>query len=177
MDSWSSSTDDYRRRAEYTESSYSSSEYSRYGDDSDRPVRFPSGPDGYADGYASGGYENNYSTERDAYADGYAAAPAVYDNRFPEPAGGGPGYQIYSRVLHQLLRPHHYRHHRPSFYSAYARAAHRYGFESGRFAGFAKRDNVVVKVCGLYDKNAEHEVPATSIQNGASSVFGANMGD
>ena len=72
------------------------------------------------------------------------------------------------RFMQELVRPHRYRHQRPSFYSAYAKAAHRYEFDCGRYAGFAKRDGVVVKVAGLYDKSAEHEVPAESIHNGAS---------
>lgn len=70
------------------------------------------------------------------------------------------------QYLVALVRPDIYRNERPSFYSAYARAARRYGFEAGRYAGFAKRNNVVVKVRGLRDKGTDHEVPATSIQNG-----------
>ncbi|THH01187.1 hypothetical protein EW026_g1498 [Hermanssonia centrifuga] len=69
------------------------------------------------------------------------------------------------RRLHRLARPDIYRDKRPSFYSAYSRAAHRYGFESGKYAGFAKRNNVVVKVCGRHDKATDHEVPAESVQN------------
>lgn len=68
--------------------------------------------------------------------------------------------------LHQLVRPDIYKDSRPSFYAAYARAARRYGFETGRYAGFAKRNNVVVKVRSLDDKGTDHEVPAESIQNG-----------
>ncbi|KAI0069840.1 acid protease [Panus rudis PR-1116 ss-1] len=41
-----------------------------------------------------------------------------------------------------------------------------YGFETGRYAGFAKRNNLVVKVKGVEDKDTEHEAPAESIQNG-----------
>ena len=66
---------------------------------------------------------------------------------------------------------------RPSFAAAYARAARRYGFETGRNAGFAKRNNVVVKVKSKHDKDTQHEVPAESIQNGelrcASAVYHA----
>ncbi|KAI9057680.1 acid protease, partial [Trametes sanguinea] len=70
--------------------------------------------------------------------------------------------------LHQLVRPDKYKGgKRPSFAAAYARAARRYGFETGRNAGFAKRNNVVVKVKGKHDKDTEHEVPAESIQNGS----------
>ena len=66
-----------------------------------------------------------------------------------------------------LVRPACYKDgKRPSFAAAYARAARRYGFETGRNAGFAKRNNVVVKVKGKHNKEAEHEVPAESIQNG-----------
>ena len=71
------------------------------------------------------------------------------------------------KQLHALARPDIYKEQRPSFYSVYARAARRYGFETGQYAGFAKRNNVVVKVKGLNDKDTEHEVPAESIQNGA----------
>lgn len=65
-----------------------------------------------------------------------------------------------------LVRPEHYQGKRPSFQAAYARAANRYGFETGRNAGFAKRNGVVVKVKSKADKDTKHEVPATSIQNG-----------
>ena len=71
-----------------------------------------------------------------------------------------------SQGLQPLMRPAMFKDSRPSFYAAYARAARRYGFETGRYAGFAKRNDVVVKVRGLQDKSTEHEVPATSIQNG-----------
>ena len=71
-----------------------------------------------------------------------------------------------SQGLQPLMRPALFKDSRPSFYAAYARAARRYGFETGRYAGFAKRNDVVVKVRGLQDKSTEHEVPATSIQNG-----------
>ena len=70
------------------------------------------------------------------------------------------------KKLKQLIRPDIYKDSRPSFYAAYARAARRYGFETGRYAGFAKRNNVVVKVRGHDDKSTDHEVPAESIQNG-----------
>ena len=59
----------------------------------------------------------------------------------------------------------------PSLYAAYARAARRYGFEATRNTGFAKRNNVVVKVKGKADKDTQHEVPAESIQNGACRVL------
>lgn len=70
------------------------------------------------------------------------------------------------RRLHALTRAEKYKHRRPSFYSAYARAARRYGFEAGRYAGFAKRNDVVVKVRGHRHKETHHEVPTESIQNG-----------
>ena len=70
--------------------------------------------------------------------------------------------------LQPLVRPAKYQGGKgPSFYAAYARAARRYGFETGRNAGFAKRNNVVVKVKSKHDKDTDHEVPAESIQNGA----------
>ena len=65
-----------------------------------------------------------------------------------------------------LVRPDIWKDKRPSFNSAYARAARRYGFETGAYAGFAKRNDIVVKVKGHKDKEVEHEVPAESIQNG-----------
>ncbi|OBZ70323.1 Aspartic protease pep1 [Grifola frondosa] len=68
--------------------------------------------------------------------------------------------------LHKLVRPARYPPGKgPSFYAAYARAARRYGFETGKYAGFAKRNNVVVRVKGKHDKATDHEVPADSIQN------------
>ncbi|PCH40757.1 acid protease [Wolfiporia cocos MD-104 SS10] len=70
--------------------------------------------------------------------------------------------------LHQLSRPDRYRTgYRPSFYSAYARAAKRYGFEAGRYSGFAFRNNKVVQVRSFHDRSTHHEVAAESIQNGA----------
>lgn len=73
-----------------------------------------------------------------------------------------------TQQLQPLVRPARYQGgKRPSFTAAYARAARRYGFEPGRNAGFAKRNNVVVKVKSKHDKDTEHEVPAESIQNGA----------
>ncbi|KAH9939962.1 acid protease [Amylocystis lapponica] len=72
--------------------------------------------------------------------------------------------------LHHLARPECYRgSQRPSFYSAYARAARRYGFETGKHAGFAMRNNVVCKVLH-HNKETEHEVPAESIQNGEPAL-------
>ena len=75
-----------------------------------------------------------------------------------------------TQKMQPLIRPEHYKDgKRPSFAAAYARAARRYGFETGRNAGFAKRNNMVVKVKSKHDKETAHEVPAESIQNGASS--------
>ncbi|CCM05547.1 uncharacterized protein FIBRA_07774 [Fibroporia radiculosa] len=68
--------------------------------------------------------------------------------------------------LHHLARPDRYATGmRPSFYSAYARAARRYGFEGGKYGGFAFRNNAVVKLVGTHDRSADHEVPAEAIQN------------
>lgn len=78
--------------------------------------------------------------------------------------------------LHQLVRPEIYKGgKRPSFAAAYARAARRYGFETGRNAGFAKRNNVVVKVKSKHNKDTEHEVPAESIQNGRPCPLSASL--
>ena len=80
--------------------------------------------------------------------------------------------------MQPLIRPAHWQGKRPSFKAAYARAALRYGFGPGRNAGFAKRNNVVVKVKSKHDKDTQHEVPAESIQNGelrcASAVYRAS---
>lgn len=73
-----------------------------------------------------------------------------------------------SKQLHKLVRPARYPtgSDRPTFYAAYARAARRYEFETGKYASFAKRDNKIVKVKGWDNKETDHEVPAESIQNG-----------
>ena len=76
------------------------------------------------------------------------------------------------KKLIEFTRPAKYKESRPSFTAAYARAARRYGFETGKYAGFAKRNNVVVKVKGLENKETDHEVPAESIQNGRLCLFG-----
>ncbi|EIW61844.1 acid protease [Trametes versicolor FP-101664 SS1] len=79
--------------------------------------------------------------------------------------------------LHQLVRPEIYKNgKRPAFSAAYARAARRYGFETGRNAGFAKRNNVVVKVKSKHDQDTDHEVPAESIQNGLEYVVPVKIG-
>ncbi|KAH9939961.1 acid protease [Amylocystis lapponica] len=86
----------------------------------------------------------------------------------PSKATAEPATQTPSEPdkLHHLSRPERYSDgKRPSFYSAYARAARRYGFETGRYSAFAKRNNVVCKV-HHHNKETEHEVPAESIQNG-----------
>lgn len=85
----------------------------------------------------------------------------------PSKPDQSPAMSVNQTKLHQLVRPDHYKEgKRPSFYAAYARAARRYGFEATASAGFAKRNNVVVKVKSKHDKDTEHEVPAESIQNG-----------
>lgn len=77
-----------------------------------------------------------------------------------------PAAETKSKGLQPLVRPDIFKDKRPAFHAAYARAARRYGFEAGQYAGFAKRGNVVVKVKGHHNKETEHEVPAESIQNG-----------
>ena len=139
------------------------------------PSQYSGGPSNeYRETYTSANYDGGYAG--DAYGrDAYDRQRDNYDNsngydRNQYPTGYAPAvadcYATVRRELQQLVRPHVYKHHRPSFYSAYSRAAHRYGFESGRYAGFAKRNNAVVKVRGLYDKEADHEVAASSVQNG-----------
>lgn len=72
--------------------------------------------------------------------------------------------------LHALKRPDCYpRGSRPSFRSAYARAVRRYGFDSGKHAGFGMRNNAVCKV--MHTREIEHEVPAESIQNGEIALL------
>lgn len=57
---------------------------------------------------------------------------------------------------------------RPSFYSSYARAANRYGFQTTKYAPFKKTDkNMIVHV----KANGESgDVPAASVQNGKQVV-------
>ena len=71
-----------------------------------------------------------------------------------------------TQQMQPLARSPRYDGQRPSLYAAYARAARRYGFEAGRNGGFAKRNNVVVRVKSKHNKDTDHEVPAESIQNG-----------
>lgn len=71
-----------------------------------------------------------------------------------------------TQKMQPLARPACYEGKGPSLYAAYARAARRYGFEAGRNGGFAKRNNVVVRVKSKHNKDTDHEVPAESIQNG-----------
>lgn len=89
-----------------------------------------------------------------------------FQSRDQDPATDNGAAGETQKKLHALVRPDIWKDKRPSFHSTYARAARRYGFEAGRYAGFAKRNNVVVKVKGHHDKGTEHEVPADSIQNG-----------
>lgn len=92
-----------------------------------------------------------------------------FSSKDQDPATDAPAAADVQR-LHALVRPDIWKDMRPSFHSAYARAARRYGFEAGRYAGFAKRNNIVVKVKGHHDKETDHEVPADSIQNGELTI-------
>ncbi|KAI0340842.1 acid protease [Trametopsis cervina] len=78
--------------------------------------------------------------------------------------------------MYQLVRPACYQDQRPSFYAAYARAARRYGFDAGRYAGFCKRNNVVVKLKTHGLQDIDHEVPAESVQNGNEYVVPVKIG-
>ena len=81
------------------------------------------------------------------------------------------------KKMQPLVRPACYKDgKRPSFTAAYARAARRYGFETGRNAGFAKRNNVVVRVKGHGNKDTAHEVPAESFQNDLEYVVPVTIG-
>lgn len=91
-----------------------------------------------------------------------------FQSKDQDPAIDNPVVAHAEMKLHALARPDVYKDKRPSFYAAYARAARRYGFEAGRYTGFAMRNNAVVKVRGD-NKDTEHEVPAESIQNGEFS--------
>ncbi|KAJ7234894.1 acid protease [Mycena haematopus] len=68
-------------------------------------------------------------------------------------------------VLRPLARSATYAAKRPSLYSAYARAANRYGFQNTKFAPFQKKDN---KVLHINAKGESGDVPAESLQNGAA---------
>ena len=81
-----------------------------------------------------------------------------------QPTSGAPPSD---KKLHSLIRPEIYKDSRPSFHAAYARAARRYGFQTGTYTSFVMKNNVVVKVKGHANKDTEHEVPAESIQNGS----------
>ncbi|KAJ3519378.1 hypothetical protein NM688_g9309 [Phlebia brevispora] len=119
-----------------------------------------------------------YDPNAQAYYGGQAVAQDAYHRNSGQSGAINRSYQVQGvngfetgvgRVMQELVRPRRYRHSRPSFYSAYARACHRYEFESGKYAGFAKRNGAVVKTVGLYNKNAHHEVPAESVHNALSS--------
>ncbi|KAJ7057706.1 acid protease [Mycena amicta] len=62
---------------------------------------------------------------------------------------------------------------RPSFFSAYARAANRYGFQATKFAPFKKHENKVVHVKASGESG---DVPAESVQNGAEYVVPVKIG-
>jgi hypothetical protein len=78
--------------------------------------------------------------------------------------------------LHPLLRPAVYVTSRPSFKAAYARAVRRYNIEVGKFPGFAKRNNLVVKVKADDPAETQEEVPAESIQNDLEYVVPVKIG-
>ncbi|KAJ6456473.1 acid protease [Mycena sanguinolenta] len=76
-------------------------------------------------------------------------------------------------VLRPLARSATYAAKRPSLYSAYARAANRYGFQNTKFAPFQKKDNKVVHINA---KGESGDVPAESLQNGAEYVVAVKIG-
>ncbi|KAJ7466921.1 acid protease [Mycena latifolia] len=65
-------------------------------------------------------------------------------------------------VLRPLARSAKFVGKRPSLFSAYARAANRYGFQTTKFAPFQKNENMVVHVNA---KGESGDVPAASVQN------------
>ncbi|KAJ7616065.1 acid protease [Roridomyces roridus] len=71
--------------------------------------------------------------------------------------------------MHPLVRSARYAAgKRPSFFSAYARAANRYGFQKTQFAPFQKTQDKVVHVNA---KGQSGDVPAESVQNGAAEYI------
>ncbi|KAJ7796578.1 acid protease [Mycena olivaceomarginata] len=70
-------------------------------------------------------------------------------------------------VMRPLARSAKFAAKRPSFYSAYARAANRYGFQSTQFAPFQKKDDRVVHINA---KGESGNVPAESVQNVSERV-------
>ncbi|KAJ6594701.1 acid protease [Mycena capillaripes] len=62
---------------------------------------------------------------------------------------------------------------RPSLFSAYARAANRYGFQTTKFAPFQKNENMVVHINA---KGESGDVPAESVQNGAEYIVPVKIG-
>ncbi|KAJ7121952.1 acid protease [Mycena crocata] len=66
-------------------------------------------------------------------------------------------------VLRPLARSAKFVGKRPTLFSAYARAANRYGFQTTKFAPFQKNENMVVHVNA---KGESGDVPAESVQNG-----------
>jgi hypothetical protein len=64
----------------------------------------------------------------------------------------------------------------PSFKAAYARAVRRYNIEVGKFPGFAKRNDLVVKVKADDHAETDHEVSAESIQNDLEYVVPVKIG-
>ncbi|KAJ6616644.1 acid protease [Mycena sp. CBHHK59/15] len=71
-------------------------------------------------------------------------------------------------VLQPLARSAKFVGKRPSLFSAYARAANRYGFQTTRFAPFQKNDKMVVHVNA---KGESGDVPAQSVQNGIAEYI------
>lgn len=67
-------------------------------------------------------------------------------------------------VMQPLVRSAKFVGKRPTLFSAYARAANRYGFQTTKFAPFQKNENLVVHINA---KGESGDVPAASVQNGA----------
>ncbi|KAJ7140937.1 acid protease [Mycena epipterygia] len=71
-------------------------------------------------------------------------------------------------VLQPLARSAKFIGKRPTLFSAYARAANRYGFQTTKFAPFQKNEKLVVHINA---KGQSGDVPAASVQNGASEYI------
>lgn len=71
-------------------------------------------------------------------------------------------------IMRPLARSEKFVGKRPSLFSAYARAANRYGFQTSKFSPFQKNENMVVHVNA---KGESGDVPAQSVQNGAYHDF------
>lgn len=76
-------------------------------------------------------------------------------------------------ILQPLARSAKFVGKRPTLFSAYARAANRYGFQTTKFAPFKKHENMVFHVNA---KGESGDVPAASVQNDAEYIVQVKIG-